>query len=476
MAVSVRSGGDQLVVEVVANERHEHAAGRMNPANRQPSGNLGDLWVVAGQHVQLQLAGVSPGPRAREIDDALIRAVGGAAVREVSLLGGATRVWNSENRLGKPPSRDRLLSQRDVEWRDKPFEWRHYDSSMPPESDIAFIENASAHMGAVDGVTTGVLGPLPLRRFTISAVSEFTLDLQYSARPDDDVLGIGALLAEIEYALPTGVTALRVAPQANALGIGSGARWEVLGTLNIDPALLSNIIRGDRGGQSERMLWEWRPSWLASSHDDRDDLGKRAHYVIAQVPASLMKGLASRQGLSASQAQEMLSELGRRGIGLASLQAAGGSQESAAAGHFYATRLILPPAAHPQPQEWVSLGSNVLAGILPIDPVAPILYGIADEVPRRRADLLVFKVTIEGDAVRVGIILVEIKHHGQPQMPSPLPGENDPELKCAREQLKDATALIRAVANAINPGSEQMLDRAATVVRRRLARRFWTLR
>ena len=57
MAVPVRSGGDQLVVEVVANERHERAAGRMNPANRQPRGNLGDLGVIAGQHVQLQLAG-----------------------------------------------------------------------------------------------------------------------------------------------------------------------------------------------------------------------------------------------------------------------------------------------------------------------------------------------------------------------------------------------------------------------------------
>jgi len=57
MAVSIRSGGDQLVVEVVANERHEHAAGRMNAANRQPRGNLDDLRVIACQHVQLQLAG-----------------------------------------------------------------------------------------------------------------------------------------------------------------------------------------------------------------------------------------------------------------------------------------------------------------------------------------------------------------------------------------------------------------------------------
>jgi hypothetical protein len=39
----VRSGCEQLVVEVAANERHERAAGRVNPAYRQPSDNLGDL-------------------------------------------------------------------------------------------------------------------------------------------------------------------------------------------------------------------------------------------------------------------------------------------------------------------------------------------------------------------------------------------------------------------------------------------------
>ena len=55
MCVSIRGGSDQLVIEVAANERHERATGRMNPANRQPSGNLGDLWVIATQNSKLQL-------------------------------------------------------------------------------------------------------------------------------------------------------------------------------------------------------------------------------------------------------------------------------------------------------------------------------------------------------------------------------------------------------------------------------------
>jgi hypothetical protein len=414
---------------------------------------------------EVDVRSVSPAPRAREIDDALVRAVGGAAVREISLLGGATRVWDSENRLGAPPSRDRLLVQRDADWRDRPFEWRRYPvEAAPSTSDIALIENASAHMGVVDAIATGVLAPLPLRRFSVPAIADQILDQQYAGHPGDDVLGLSRLLATIEYSLPSGISALRVAPQANALGIGSGARWEVLGTLNVDPALLSGTIRA--GGHADRMLWEWRPSWLADGQGDRDELAKRAHYVVARVPGSLIKGLASRQGLAEAAAQEMIAELGRRGIGLASLQAAGGTQESAAAGHFYATKTLLPPAGHIQPQGWVTLGNDTFAGLLPIDPVAPILFGIAGESPRRRADLLVFKVKIEGDAVRIGIVPVEVKHHGQPQAPAPLPADNDPELRRAREQVRDATTLVRALATAVNPAPEVVQDPVAAVVRR----------
>lgn len=319
-------------------------------------------------------------------------------------------------------------------------------------------------MGAVQAVTSGVMAPLPLRRFTVPAISGQVLDQQYTALPGDDVLGVSELLSEIEHRLPTGASALRVAPQASALGIGSSARWEVLGTLNIDPALLSNTIRG--AGHADRILWEWRPSWLDAGKGDRDELAKRAHYVVARVPPSLLKALASRQGIAESHAKEMVEELGRRGIGLASLQAAGGTQESAAAGHFYATRLLFPLAGHSHPQRWAVLENNTFVGLLPIDPVAPILSAIAGESLRRRADLLVFKVTIEGSGVRVGIVPIEVKHHGQPQQPSPLPADNDPELRRAREQLIDAAKLVQALAAALDPGSALARDPAAAVARR----------
>ena len=415
--------------------------------------------------LEVDVRSVTPAPRAREIDDALIRTIGGAKVREVVQLGGATRVWDSENRQGDPPSRDRLLALRDGERRDRPFEWRRYsEASGAPVSDIALIESASAHMGTVDARTTGVLAPLPLRRFTVPSMSGEVLDQQYAPCPGDDVLGMSRLLIEIEHSLPSGVSALRVAPQANALGIGSGARWEVLGTLNVDPALLSRVIRSS--GHADRMLWEWRPSWLAKVQGDRDELAKRAHYVVARVPASLAKGLAIRQGLAESHAQEMITELGRRGIGLASLQATGGTQESAAAGYFYATRLLLPPEGHARPQSWVTLTDKTFAGLLPIDPVSEILCAIAGESPNRRADLLVFRLMIEDDGVRVSILPVEVKHHGQPQSPSPLPADNDRELRRAREQLKEASKLIETLSTVLGSGRRIAEDPGGAVASR----------
>ena len=53
--ISVRGGGNQLLVQVTPNERHECSAGRMNPADRQPRGNLGNSRVVARQNIELQL-------------------------------------------------------------------------------------------------------------------------------------------------------------------------------------------------------------------------------------------------------------------------------------------------------------------------------------------------------------------------------------------------------------------------------------
>ena len=55
MEIAVRGGGNKPVVEVAANERHERSARGMNPADRQPSGDLRNLRVIARQDIELQL-------------------------------------------------------------------------------------------------------------------------------------------------------------------------------------------------------------------------------------------------------------------------------------------------------------------------------------------------------------------------------------------------------------------------------------
>jgi hypothetical protein len=56
MTISVRGNGNQFVVEIAADERHEGFASCVNAANRQPSRDLGYLWAIVGKYLKVQLA------------------------------------------------------------------------------------------------------------------------------------------------------------------------------------------------------------------------------------------------------------------------------------------------------------------------------------------------------------------------------------------------------------------------------------
>ena len=104
--------------------------------------------------------------------------------------------------------RDRLLAQRGTDGGERPFEWRRYSASTVPAADIALIENASAHMGAVNYLI-GDGGTGDRCRFVASRslfITGQVLDQQYAAQPGDDLLGLARLLSNIEHVLPTGPT------------------------------------------------------------------------------------------------------------------------------------------------------------------------------------------------------------------------------------------------------------------------------
>jgi hypothetical protein len=394
--------------------------------------------------VDIRSVGVSP--RSQEIDEALLNLLGGAELAEVAMLGGGTRVWDSLDRHGSSPTRDALFGRRRSHEVERAFEWRVYQASHPPrDTDVALVENATVPLRITAGTSPGVIGSLALRRFFTSDIAETYLDQNFLPADGEDILGLASLLRLLEAPGGEPHLCIRANPQLHGLGIGRGAQWEVLGTFNIDPSLLANLVAAVTSDAGSRLLWEWRPSWMVTEKKTTD-LARRPYFVIARVPASLSMALHSRQRIEQGQAVELLGVLGRRGIGLAALNARGNTHESAAAGFFYAIQL-LSSNKFGTPFDALASGQKpIVYGILPLDPVEPVLRGMADRDLERRADLLVLALSRDDDGeLRLWLVPAEIKHHGLPSNPEPMPIATNKELERAREQLTDTVKLLRGI-------------------------------
>ena len=406
-------------------------------------------YLVVHPHLnalEVDVRSIGASPRSKEIDDTLLDLLGAGHLEEMSSLGGGTKVWDSADRHGAPPTRDMLFARRRSKEGSRSFEWRVYSATRPPtDADIALIENATVHLAVAAGNAPGVLGSLPLRRFLPAALTGTHFDQNYLPSDGEDVLGLASLLRLLEAPAGEDRLCVRANPQLHALGIGRGSQWEVLGTFNIDPAVLSGLVAGAPATSGKRLLWEWRPSWMVTEKTTTD-LARRPYYVIARVPASLASALHARQAISKANAEELLTLLGQRGIGLAALNAQGGTQESAAAGFFYATQLLSTNKGD-GPFHSLPVGQRPLVyGVLPLDPVEPILQGLAGRRLERRADMLALALSRGNDgALRLCLVPVEVKHHGMPSQPEAIPDPTKSELKRAREQLTDTVALLNDI-------------------------------
>lgn len=404
--------------------------------------------------LEVDIRAVSEAPRSEEVDNSLLKLLGTGVLSEIQNLGGGIRIWDSDYRSGFPPTRDDLFAAREEVGHDGSFEWSSYQPpAYPKDADLALIENSSMHLAIIPGNTEGMLGLLPLKRFCPQDISSGVLNQSFRPRRGEDLLGLSDLLREIEYGFEDG-SALRSSPQKNAIGIGLGARWEILGTFNIDPALLSSLVSSVSPNlQDKRLLWEWRPAWLAFG---QPDLARRPYYVIGRVPAPVIKALEIRQGLSANKAEELLLELGRRGIGLTSLYAAGGTQESAAAGFFYAIKLLIQ---YSQRVAMESTSTQVF-GLVPLDPIDPVLSEIAgnEQKNRRRADLLMTRILQVNNTTNICFVPVEVKHHGEQRNPEAFPPNSHEELKRAREQLQQTKDLLVEIAGRMQATSDTLSE------------------
>jgi len=418
----------------------------------------------------LDLRSVVPGARSREIDMALINLLsqpGNKGVKtqpQLAQLGGGIRVWDSASRDGPPPTRDDLVTTSGE--RIPPFEWQSYKPPLPPAKsiDISIIEDAKVNISPDTATAAGDIGPLPLKRFTPTQIEGDSVIEQVSIPRGRDLLGLADLLAVMEQSNEQPI-AFRADLQDSALGLGGISRWEILGTLHLDSARIARYVsRVNR--TPDRILWEWRPSWLRSPGKDETNLGNRPYFVIARVPRSLQSSLSKSLGLGEDEIHETLLELGRRGIGFVSLMAKGGTQEAAALGFYCTYRLLIPPTGTRWNPRWLDKvgrpGEDTTFLLLPLDPFERFLETLigSGELPstrqRRRADFIGILVSRQdGGGIRLCFLPIEVKHHGSRHRGSTFPLNSDRELGRAREQLRHTAELLRAMPGAMgldNPG------------------------
>lgn len=96
-------------------------------------------------------------------------------------------------------------------------------------------------------------------------------------------------------------------------------------------------------------------------------------------------------------------------------------------------------------------GETPILGVLPLDPAEPIPQGLADRKLDRRADLIAIAMRLETDGtLRLCFVPIEVKHHGVPSCPEPMPTASDAELGRARQQLAQTATLVRDIAMALS--------------------------
>lgn len=413
------------------------------------------LWAHPySTSINLDLRSVSPSGRSQQVDKTVLSIMGAPTSKIIDQLRGGTRVWDSRYRMGTPPSRDELTNIRLDNQSRAPFEWTQYDPVQPPDADLALIEDASVNLSLITSQSLGVLGPVPVRRFSPTSIHQMGIDEHIALSSGEDLLGLSDLLELLESEPKTSHGALRCSTSTGALGLGGKSEWEVLGTFHLDPVQLAQFV-SSLPTTMPRVLWEWHPSWLRERTQQEPDLSNRPYFVIARVPPSISVGLSKRHGLNQQQTQELLSELGKRGIGLASLVATEGTHEAAALGFFSALRLLTPETdITPQPT-WqnnivCAQNGNLIYAILPIDPLASFIEALAGQSFSRRADLLFISACHSQNGTTFCLFPVEVKHHGTPSNPSSFPAHTDSELNRARSQLKETQALLSLLAGNLN--------------------------
>ncbi|MDF9276251.1 hypothetical protein P4U43_00415 [Arthrobacter sp. EH-1B-1] len=379
--------------------------------------------------------------RLHEVDDAVLREIEAWTGRpDVPLIGGA-RIWDSNRRSGEPPREKMARLVRSAEG--IPLTWSRYapDSSNMKRCNIRILQDAGVHLEVQSGQgrNLGVLGHAPLRRFeavTGNGSSKSTSSSHPTFRPETGWEPLSRALRLVEGAAssPQIISKLFKANLVN-----DSADWTVSGEALMNPSAMAEIVQHSSGGS--QMLWEWRPPFLDASADV-PLLERRPFVSVARVPGSfraqIKKMLSKAQGGSVTEdvLDDLLGQLGARGVGLSSLLAMGGTHASGALGFYLAFALM---------NRLTEEAENTY--VLPIDACDNFLRALArgtnHSAQMRRADLLIVRLNDEG----VTLSPIEIKFYGlgSDDTSGNLPGPSDAAMNEPLDQVRATQELLLSV-------------------------------
>lgn len=413
------------------------------------------------QQLRIGLSSGTVRQKYEETDDAIVSAAIDLIARQGFHLPGGIRVYDSENRTGSPPDANRVLRKLEavaasveLDANLPSFEWTKDNGQTAV--DIRFIEDSpvDVKLAALDRSIEhgGSTGPsLPVNRFKAwsnssgqnakSLFSTSVVDGSFAG-----LRGFAAALLQFESCCGEGLP-IQVEGEltlGDAL-LGDKARWSITGNRHLNPVAISMRLKQSA---AKLMLWEWRPAFLSRSEQrgTRSTVVSGQPYsIIARTPEALGKQIGrSLENCGVAKedidAQSLLSELGTRGIGLASLVTMGHSQSMGALGFYFAFKSL---EAWEQGAE-----ANEIRCVVPMDAVFPLLDALAEGAKtvdeQKRADLICLKATLDVDG-RARIILQPVEVKARSEQSASFPNRNNTVLADPFQQLKSTRNLLNAI-------------------------------
>lgn len=385
----------------------------------------------------------------RSVVDELAAILGKDGVRE--RLPGGIRVFDSFNREGPPPDRDSVIeSLVDVHASGPlPISWTRYEPVQDgsPASDLRIVEDAQAQVARVRGEFRGAVPKWPLRRFSVHTLSgDGSTDISVHGAVNPSGPGFWSAFVNALHLVESGSEdlspGLLIQPRMALRAADASARWVVSGSLHMNPATLARAVAeySDQAQGGERMLWEWRPAHLTAMNGrGAPRLERRPYTTIATIPPAFQESLKERLGAREDLAREVFVELGRRGVGLASLLAIGGHHSLGALGFFFGFKLL----------RRVPSGTDGHRVVISMDAADSLLRAAAESGSgdsMKRADLLLVEIR-PGAPTQVRFVPIEVKCHGfgSEGPSSSFPDLNSRAVDDALKQLDDSSETLETV-------------------------------